>query len=305
MCGKGASYDLQRGHSAFVTIDLDGVLIQNPFATGVFPEVRGLLAPALTAQGYDEETAGEQVMRRVRDGHRRRLAAGDWVGAYDWDAIVNEAAAGMGYGQTIDVAALVRRYCKPGYIAVYDDVERGLKYLRERFAAVYWLSNGFHKYQQPVVEALDIAGYFDGAFAPDTHGSAKPSPGLFHAAAKAARSTPELGLHIGDTLTHDVAGARRSGVPVVWLDRQLASEWQGCAPAGGEAEAHALEAEEGERLAAFAQVVMAKVQNEESPQAYGLHLPHDCLPDVAIATLDQLPQALETLARGGRLQPGA
>ena len=273
----------------FVTIDLDGVLIKNPFGTGVFPEVRRRVAPVLVAQGCDEKEAGERVMARVRAGHRRRLMAGDWVGAYDWDAIINEAAAEFGYDQPIDVAALVRKYCVPGYIAAYDDAGRALAYLRSRFRRVYWLSNGYHRYQYPVIEALGLDRFFDGGFAPDTYGAAKPATGLFLAAAQAAGCPPWAGVHIGDTLSHDVAGARRSGMRAIWIDRSLDRGWCGSTPGA-----------DGRPSDALVQLTQERVRLEECYEVYSLALPAECLPDAAITSLDQLPPVLAALSTGMR-----
>ncbi len=49
--------------------------------------------------------------------------------------------------------------------------------------------------------------------------SYKPRPELFVAGLEAARSPPDRVLHVGDSLTSDVAGVRRLGIPVAWINR--------------------------------------------------------------------------------------
>ncbi|MBI3799345.1 MAG: HAD family hydrolase, partial [Deltaproteobacteria bacterium] len=42
----------------------------------------------------------------------------------------------------------------------------------------------------------------------------------FHAALAAAGCRPDQAVHIGDSLIHDVAGARGVGIYSVWLNRK-------------------------------------------------------------------------------------
>ena len=72
------------------------------------------------------------------------------------------------------------------------------------------ISNGFAAYQEPVLEALGLLGYFDAVITPERAGAAKPEPQIFAAAGR-------LDLFVGDTLVHDILGANQAGVPSAWL----------------------------------------------------------------------------------------
>jgi len=48
--------------------------------------------------------------------------------------------------------------------------------------------------------------------------SAKPDPGIFHAALECAGADPAAVVHVGDTVSADVAGARAAGIVPIHLD---------------------------------------------------------------------------------------
>ena len=50
--------------------------------------------------------------------------------------------------------------------------------------------------------------------------SYKPSPEIFNAALETLGLAPEEVLHVGDSLTADVAGANALGIPVAWVNRR-------------------------------------------------------------------------------------
>jgi putative hydrolase of the HAD superfamily len=51
-------------------------------------------------------------------------------------------------------------------------------------------------------------------------GAAKPEPALFEAALELAGCPAERALHVGDSVSKDVAGAEGAGVAAVLLDRE-------------------------------------------------------------------------------------
>jgi len=60
---------------------------------------------------------------------------------------------------------------------------------------------------------------FDHVITSEDVRSYKPRPELFLAALDAVGCRPDRVLHIGDSLTSDVVGARRLGIPVAWVNR--------------------------------------------------------------------------------------
>lgn len=261
-------------------IDLDRVLIQNPFLFGVYPDIRSRLRPLVRPEIIGDADPDRWLMKQIYTKHGQRLLAADWVAASDWDSIVNEVATELGYDERIDVTALVRHYARPPYIAAYQDVAAALEWLRENVRSLWWISNGFARYQIPVMEALRLQRYFDGYFAPDTHGDIKPHAHIFEAAIDAAQQDRTHGVMVGDSLTADVAGARLNGMLGVWLDRALNPVFDGISPW------------DIPKMEFFPQYLVSNAHKEFQADAYGLDIPNDCMPHAVIRSLDQLPEVL-------------
>lgn len=201
-----------------VSFDLDGVLIQNPFKLGVGPHLRAHVRAGAALRGLDQEDADRRIHDAVAAAVAVRMQRGDLVAAYDWDAIFGEVAGGFGADPVPDVAGLVRHYCAvPGTIWLLDRAIETLDRLAGAGFALVAATNGFARYQLPVLETLGIAERFDALLAPDTVGFAKPDPRVF-------ASVDGLVAHVGDMLYHDVLVARRTGVTAVWINDQLPDE---------------------------------------------------------------------------------
>lgn len=202
-----------------ISFDLDGVVIQNPFARGVFPWVRQHVRSNVSALAELEQAeADRQMTAAVNEIWMQRMREGQFVTAYDWDEILNEASRKLEGPEIPSVAGLVERFCaEEGMIAVLPGAIEGLQLLCEHGARIVALTNGFQKYQWPVLVALGIEHYFDTVYTPDGIGFAKPQSGAFHA-------IPGLDAHVGDTLVHDVLGANLAGVTSVWMEPQLPAE---------------------------------------------------------------------------------
>lgn len=224
-----------------VTFDLDGVLQVNPFGKGVFPDVTRKIAPyALAGTGTPPEpqvlqATAERVLQMILENARQRIHAGRLVEAYDWDSVVAEVAQAIGCPLSFVLPEIIRTYCQPGYIRLYDHAHTALQYLASQGADLMIVTNGFDAYQYPVIEALGIAHYFRERFTPERVGTAKPMPQIFETAWEAhlrrhkpSASHPQgLGpgarpaMHIGDTLVHDIYGAHRAGFTGVWVQERL------------------------------------------------------------------------------------
>lgn len=202
-----------------IGFDLDGVLIRNPFETCVIPRLQGLLAASPGVRALGEEAVGQAVRERVGAGWRSRMATGDLASAYDWDDIYHEVAADFGADEeclaNIDVAAWVRECCgQDGHIAALPGAGELLSALAAAGHRLVVISNGYAAYQKPVLEALGLLRHFDDVVTPERVGHAKPDGRIFAAAMP-------LDVFVGDTLVHDVLGARQAGIATVWVAARL------------------------------------------------------------------------------------
>lgn len=194
-----------------LTFDLDGVVMKNPFSTGVFPEVTLRIHQATGVPRQD-------IMKSIIGEARSRMGQGRMVDAYDWDEIIALVARSLGFTEHIDIAALVRHFCTPEHIYAYPEVHKTLEYLSTTEHALVVLTNGFRKYQVPVLEALGVAEFFDDIYTPEVSGFAKPGPEFF---LEPQERYPGHHLHIGDTIIHDIWGANEVGITSVWVYHDL------------------------------------------------------------------------------------
>ncbi len=71
-----------------------------------------------------------------------------------------------------------------------------------------------------VCHRLGIYRYFKSFVISSEAGFAKPSPQIFEIALKEQRVSAEQSLHIGDSIEHDILGARALGMHALLLDRE-------------------------------------------------------------------------------------
>lgn len=147
------------------------------------------------------------------------MATGDLAAAYDWDAIYIEVAeeleAPIDVNSAIDVGLWVRECCAEGdHVRALPGVGEMLAELSSAGARLVVISNGYAPYQEPVLEWLGLLDYFAEVVTPDRVGYAKPDKRIFAAAGR-------LDAFVGDTLVHDVLGARQAGIAAIWVQPSL------------------------------------------------------------------------------------
>jgi putative hydrolase of the HAD superfamily len=103
---------------------------------------------------------------------------------------------------------------------VYPDTIPALQYWQSQGTKLAVLSNFDHRLY-PVLEALDLAAYFDAVFISTKLGAAKPDQDIFaHGLNHYQLSeNPHQAWHIGDSLREDYHGARAIGISALWLNR--------------------------------------------------------------------------------------
>jgi HAD superfamily hydrolase (TIGR01662 family) len=111
------------------------------------------------------------------------------------------------------------------HFALYDDVKGALQELVKRRYRVGLISNS-HRCLESFQSHFDLAGLIDVTVSSSALGYMKPHPTIFRTALERMQVEPSASVMVGDSLLHDVGGARRVGMRGVWLVR------------GGTAEGH-------------------------------------------------------------------
>jgi phosphoserine phosphatase len=101
----------------------------------------------------------------------------------------------------------------------YPEAVPVLQELAERFHLSV-LTNGAPAMQRAKLAVSGFVPLFRQIFVGGEFARGKPAPAIFRAALDAAGCQPEEAVHIGDSLTHDIAGARGVGIYSVWLNRK-------------------------------------------------------------------------------------
>ncbi len=154
----------------------------------------------------------QESMRRWRHGPRPL--------AYDWQDIARVAL----HADLPDPATPERSRVLP---LVYPDVWDFLVWSQHQRAQLYIVTNGFIRNQHPYLRALGWDKIMAAEIGSDS-GYTKPDPRIFDL-------IPELDLHIGDRVAHDVLGAKRAAVVAVHVNRRDTKEdkmgWDPLSPA--------------------------------------------------------------------------
>jgi FMN phosphatase YigB (HAD superfamily) len=191
-----------------VIFDLDDTLIRNPFANGVLPHIQRIMS---------QEGRKTDCVREFRQETVRLRREGRLVESFNWDLIARNVARANRVRVEIDVAELVRTYSKAPFASLEPGASRLLKSLQDRGHRVVILTNGYEKYQLPVIESLGLVNY-DLLVSPDKTGYIKPQPEAFKLAAKPfpAKDSQEP-VVVGDSILFDIWGASLAGFRAIWL----------------------------------------------------------------------------------------
>ena len=104
------------------------------------------------------------------------------------------------------------------HFALYDDVKDALRALYDAGYRIGLISNT-HRCLASFQRHFELDRYIAAAVSSSDHGYLKPNPSIFRAALELVGVDPTDGLMVGDSLTHDVAGARQVGMRAVLLAR--------------------------------------------------------------------------------------
>lgn len=108
--------------------------------------------------------------------------------------------------------------------------ERVLSRLQEQYALAL-VTNGGPDTQDPKLDALGIADYFEAVVLAGFDTASKPAPEPFERALGSLDVEPSETVHVGNSLAHDVAGAHAVGLEAVWVRPSPSATANGHTPA--------------------------------------------------------------------------
>ncbi|WP_042455386.1 HAD family hydrolase [Neobacillus dielmonensis] len=197
----------------WITFDLDGTLMQNPFGNWVFPEI-GELISQNTNKKLDVRTV-------MIEEHNLRMKQNRLIEAYNWDEILCKILRDYQLDLEIRIEDLVKKHSvSPKIYLLEDHLLESLTRIKSKGIRLAIVTNGYRKYQQPVVEALKLSGLFDYFITPDQIGYAKPDERIL----SELLNQGTVLAHVGDRIDHDVYLANKLNICSVFISRKLPQE---------------------------------------------------------------------------------
>jgi HAD superfamily hydrolase (TIGR01662 family) len=184
--------------------------------------------PAFQASGYRDFCArhGVHVDPAAFDRAVAAAAALFDSGNGEYDArlfidFTRRIIEGMGgSGPAVDLVAqeIYAEWAACHHFFLYDDVDDVLRELHSRGLKIGLISNS-HRCMASFQTHFALEGLFSAAVTSAEHGFMKPHPSIFETALRQAAAEPSESVMVGDSVAHDVEGARRLGMRAVLLSR--------------------------------------------------------------------------------------
>jgi putative hydrolase of the HAD superfamily len=143
---------------------------------------------------------------------------------YDADLYVKytqriiELMGGSSPGAEAAARELYDDWAQHHHFSLYDDVLETLEGLRASDIRVGLISNS-HRCLASFQSHFELDGLIAVAVSSSEHGYMKPHPNIFRAALGLMQVEPSEAVMVGDSLSHDIQGARRAGMRGILLAR--------------------------------------------------------------------------------------
>jgi len=141
-------------------------------------------------------------------------------GARFWDEFFGEGFRRLGVHAEVThaVTEIRTRFQRGEFETLYDDVVPALTALCAQGKRLGVLSN-FSPNLEEVLDALGIHSYFSFFVVSGIVGVEKPAARIFEMMLAAAHASPREVVYIGDSVFHDIEGARAVGLAAILVDR--------------------------------------------------------------------------------------
>jgi putative hydrolase of the HAD superfamily len=137
-----------------------------------------------------------------------------------WREVVRRTFEGLGHFADFDAYfdSLFAYFADPKSWIADPEAVATLQRLKREELGLGVISNFDHRLYH-ILEGLNLSACFDSVTISSEAGYAKPSPELFRFAMRKHSVASNEALHVGDSQSHDFAGARAAGMAVMLLDR--------------------------------------------------------------------------------------
>lgn len=194
----------------WITFDLDETVMQNPFGKWVFPELVAMLKR--------EAVTEEDIMHLIISEHLQRMRDEQFLEAYDWDDILVGIAKKLEIETDINVESMVIKHSKPSKVYLLEEnMLFNLEKIKRKGFRLAAVTNGYAKYQLPVLKQLGLDTVFEEVITSDSEGFAKPHTSILGKLLVKG----EVIAHVGDRIDHDVQLANELGILSVFIHRSL------------------------------------------------------------------------------------
>lgn len=131
---------------------------------------------------------------------------------------VLEGMGGVGAGLEPCATKIYDEWARCQHFSLYDDVQPVMRELHRAGLRIGLISNT-HRCLQSLQSHFELEPYISAALSSSDHGFMKPHPSIFEAALKLLDVDAGASVMVGDSLPHDVVGARQVGMRAVLIAR--------------------------------------------------------------------------------------
>ena len=131
---------------------------------------------------------------------------------------VLEGMGGVGPGLDTCAREIYDEWAACQHFALYDDVLRTLQRLDAAGLRIGLISNT-HRCLASFQSHFELEPYITAALSSSDHGYMKPHPSIFEAALRLVDAAPGESVMVGDSLSHDIHGARQIGMRGILIER--------------------------------------------------------------------------------------
>lgn len=146
-----------------------------------------------------------------------------------WDGFYGDGFRRLGVTRDVSaaVAAIRERFQRGEFETLFDDVIPTLEALSARGISLGILSN-FSPNCEDVLRQVGVHRYFSFFVVSGIAGVEKPDPRIFDLTTRAANRPRTQIVYVGDSIFHDIEGARRAGIDAILVDRNNQHrDWNG------------------------------------------------------------------------------